>query len=209
MILRCLPVGPLEANCYIAAASAPGPALVIDPGGDGEGISAALRELRLSPEAIVLTHGHADHVGAAEALRRASGAPVLVHRSDAALLDGSAASFFLPGLRLKPIEADRHFGDGEIIAGGGLSLKVIHTPGHSPGSVCLHCAAVSPGILFTGDTLFAGGVGRTDFPGGSYEALMASIRERLLPLPDATVVCPGHGPASTIGEERRGNPFLQ
>jgi len=208
MILRCLPVGPLDANCYIIASAAPGPALVIDPGGDEDAIASALRELGLKPDALLLTHGHLDHTGAAAALKDSTRAPLLVHRRDAVLLDGAAAAFFLPGLRVKPIAPDRFLGDGEIIEAGGLSLRTLHTPGHSPGSVCFHCFSVSPGVVFTGDTLFAGGVGRTDFPGGSYESLIKAIRERLLTLPEDTVVYPGHGPRSTIGEEKRGNPFL-
>jgi glyoxylase-like metal-dependent hydrolase (beta-lactamase superfamily II) len=209
MILRCLPVGPLDANCYILAAASPGPAVVIDPGGDEDRIAAALRELRLTPEALVLTHGHLDHVGAAAPMKKSFNAPLLVHARDASILDGSAASFYLPGLRVKPLRPDRLIADGEIVEAGGRRLRVLHTPGHSPGSVCLYCPDVSPGLVFSGDTLFAGGVGRTDFPGGSYESLMGSIRDRLLSLPDDTVVYPGHGPSSTIGKERRGNPFLQ
>ena len=209
LILKTLAVGPLEANCYILAASSPGPALVIDPGGDETRIAAVLKDLGLAPAALVLTHGHLDHLGAAAALKRSTGAPLAVHRRDAGLLTGSALGFFLPGLAAPAVSPDRLLDDGDTLEAGGLQLQVLYTPGHSPGSICLFLPrSGSPGIVFTGDTLFAGGVGRTDFPGGSYEELIRSISSRLLAFPDETVVYPGHGPATTIGEEKKGNPFL-
>ncbi len=205
MVLETLSVGPLAGNCYIFGSKASGRGLIIDPGDEPRRILDSFDKTGLELEAIVNTHAHFDHAGGNRAVKEATGAPILVHRDDAAFLGqlGVQAIFFAQRVEPSP-PPDRLLEDEEVIGLGDISLTVLHTPGHSRGGICL----LGPGILFSGDTLFAGSVGRTDLPGGSFERLMNSIRERLLPLPDETVVYPGHGPPTTIGEERRSNPFL-
>ncbi|MDI6709337.1 MAG: MBL fold metallo-hydrolase [Bacillota bacterium] len=205
MILETLVLGELAVNCYIVGCRESKEALVIDPGSDAPVIGRRVESLGLHVRAIVLTHGHWDHAGAAAALRKATGAELLCHRAEEALLadpEGNLSTFFTGVARL-PVP-DRLLSDGDRVRAGRLSFTVLHTPGHTPGGLCLH----GEGIVFTGDTLFAGAVGRTDFHGGDFRVLLASIREKLLPLDDATVVYPGHGPASSIGDERRENPYL-
>ena len=193
-------VGGFEVNCSILSEG--GKAWIVDPGQEGERLAAILRERRLAPHGILLTHAHFDHIGAIPALQRAfPGLPVYVHESDKAVI-------FHPLNRLPP----EYPAVGEI--GGlkgvdelkGLEVKVIETPGHTPGGVCYHFAAEK--LLLSGDTLFAGSVGRTDLPGGDMATLMNSLA-KLTDLPDDTVVIPGHGMFTTIGGEKRGNPFLQ
>lgn len=208
-ILR-LPVGPLQANCYLLADNG-GVAAIIDPGGDpGEIISAVERE-GWTPAAVINTHGHIDHVAANRAVAERYRVPLLIHGADASALTDPGLSLSSLGLgRPDSPPPDRELSDGDEIPVGGLTLKVISTPGHSPGSVCLLLErGEESAIIFTGDTLFAGGVGRTDFPGGSLDRLISSIRDRLLVFPDRTVILPGHGGSSTIGEERRSNLFLE
>ncbi len=205
MILETLPVGPYEANCYICAASKGGKAVVIDPGDDSARILRRAEALGLKFGCIILTHGHRDHTGALKALKEATDAEVAMHPSDADLLGDDFQAAML-GLRTpRPSQPDRLLRDGQEVVVGDLRLSVLHTPGHSPGSICL----AGDGAVFTGDTLFQAGIGRTDFPGGNYAEIMESIRIKLLSLPDDTKVYPGHGPPSTIGDERRHNPFLR
>ena len=206
MIVHRFTLGLLQTNCFVAADEPTGQAIVIDPGDEADRIVAVLTRHHLTAQCIVNTHGHADHVGANRELREATGAPILIHRADADLLRGKWRELaMMMGMEVEPIEPDRLLEEGDRIELGPYSLKVLHTPGHTPGSISL----VTQGRVFTGDCLFAGGVGRWDFPGGNEQQLFESIRTKLLTLPDDTVVHPGHGPDTSIGEEREGNPFLE
>lgn len=205
MILIRLVVGPLQVNCYILADEKTKDAVVIDPGDDAEEILRVIREKGLAVRFIVNTHAHFDHVGANKALKDATGAQILLHERDAVVLKSSpqhAAVFNLTTTASPP--ADRFVQHGEVITAGEVSLRVLHTPGHSPGGICL----TEQGMVFTGDALFAGSIGRTDLPGGDLMTLLGGIKAHLLSLPDDTRVFPGHGPDTTIGDERRDNPFL-
>jgi glyoxylase-like metal-dependent hydrolase (beta-lactamase superfamily II) len=201
-------VGALFTNCYLVWCEKTKEAIIIDPGFDSE--TEAMKILKkaeregLHIKYIVNTHGHPDHVSGNIHAKNFTGAPILIHELDAPLLSKNDAAVMF-GLRIKPIEADKTLRDGDPIKFGQVLLRVLHTPGHSPGSISL----LGDNAVFTGDTLFAGSIGRTDFPGSSYKAIMRSLKERLATLPDNFVVYPGHGPSSTIGEEKRSNPFLQ
>ena len=207
MILNMLVTGMLMTNCYILGDEESGEAVVIDPGGSAEKIASILTKNDLTLRYIVNTHGHFDHVLAAAPLKSQAGGEILVHRDDLPLLrDNSfAAAFGLGGDSSKP-EPDGYITEGDTISFGKERLKVIHTPGHSPGSVSLVLEGRE--TVFVGDTLFAGSIGRTDLPGGSYPVLISSVRERLFPLGDDFTVYPGHGPETTIGREKRYNPFF-
>lgn len=206
MIVKMLPVGPLQANCYIVGCEKTRQAVVIDPGDEAQRILRAIQDLGLTATGILLTHAHFDHMAAAADLAQATGLLVAVHPDDLPLLNagGGAALFGLPPVPT-PSQVTSLATDQEI-AIGEITLRVLHTPGHSPGHVCFHQAAEH--IVFDGDVLFASGIGRTDLPGCSHEALMRSINEQLMTLPDDTTVHPGHGPATTIGHERATNPWL-
>lgn len=209
MNIQKMMVGPLQANCYILSDDR-GAAAIIDPGGDGETIADCIERENLEPAAIIDTHGHIDHIAANAFLKEKYGCPLLIHEDDAdALTDPSLNLSMLGFGRVNSPPADRILQDGDRIPVGDLELEVIATPGHSPGGICLLLpAGAGPPRLFSGDTLFASGVGRTDFPGGSMSELLDSIRTRLLTLPEETVVYPGHGPQTSIGEEKKSNPFL-
>jgi hydroxyacylglutathione hydrolase len=207
MIHEILPVGPLQCNCSLIGDEATHEAMVIDPGDDIEDILALIRKHNLQVKQIVITHAHIDHVGGAMKLRAATGAPILLNQNDYALLkllDEQAAWLGMrsPG----EVEIDRSVTTGETVIAGSLSGTVLHTPGHTEGSICLYFPAEK--TLIAGDTLFAGSIGRTDLPGGSMKKILHSLHDTVLALPDETVVVPGHGPLTTIGEEREGNPFL-
>ncbi|MGE5508972.1 MAG: MBL fold metallo-hydrolase [Chitinophagales bacterium] len=189
LAVQAVSVGPLGTNCYLVTDRAAGETLVVDPGDEGAALLERIRALNSRVVAIVNTHGHWDHTGANAALRQATGAPLLIHEADASWLDSPP---------------DRFLREGEELAVGSFRLKVIHTPGHTRGGLCLY----TEGALFSGDTLFAESVGRTDLPGGSFVELVASIREKLFALPDETVVYPGHGPATSIGDEKSLNPYV-
>ncbi|OLN32274.1 MBL fold metallo-hydrolase [Desulfosporosinus metallidurans] len=199
-------MGSMGANCYLYACMESKKAVIIDPGADGKRIYRWVLEKGLKVDYILLTHGHVDHIGAVDELRELLGeVSVGIHAGDAGMLtDGkqNLSSYFGPGLVLK--KADFLLQDGQELAIGKEVLKVISTPGHSPGGVCFLC---SEG-LFSGDTLFAGSIGRTDFPGGSMEQLLDGVKKKLLILPEETRVFPGHGEETSIGEEKRDNPFL-
>ena len=199
-ILEALPVGPVLANCYILGCANTKKAVVIDPGAEAEMIKERISALGLKPMCVINTHGHADHIGANSKM----GLPILIHAADAQYLMNPIKN--VSGLMGAPVSsppASRLLEDGDTIEVGELTLEVIHTPGHTPGSICLKCEE----IIFTGDTLFAEGFGRTDLPGGVEYKLIKSVRERLFTLPDGTKVYPGHGPATTIGHEKAHNPL--
>lgn len=205
-ILLGMPTGPLEVNCYLVACPVSREAVVIDPGGDGPKIAAVIEEKDLRPTAIINTHGHFDHIGAnAFLMSRCEGLRLYIHADDLPYLEsagGHAEHWGMP-FEDSPPPTDLLAG-GEELRAGSLTLDVMHTPGHSPGGVCLFMR----GHVFTGDTLFCGSIGRTDLPGGDHELLISSIRTKLLGLPGGTEVLPGHGPGTTIGRERSSNPFL-
>jgi len=207
MIHEILLVGPLQCNCSVIGDETTCEALVIDPGDDVEDVLALIRKHGLTVKQIVITHAHIDHVGGAMKLRRATGAPILLNQNDYALLkmlDVQAAWIGMasPGT----VEIDQSLGHADKVKAGSLEAGVLHTPGHTEGSICLYFAPEKK--LIAGDTLFAGSIGRTDLPGGSMQKIMNSLHERVLSLPDETLVVPGHGPLTTIGEERETNPFL-
>ena len=208
MIHEILPVGPLQCNCSVIGDEATREAMVIDPGDDIEDVLALIRKHNLRVKQIVITHAHIDHVGGAMKLRAATGAPILLNQNDYALLkmlDAQADWIGMPSPG--KVEIEQTVGDSDTVKAGTLSASVIHTPGHTEGSVCLYFSAEKK--LIAGDTLFAGSIGRTDLPGGSFDRIIRSLHEKVLALPDETVVVPGHGPLTTIGDERESNPFLQ
>jgi len=196
----------IQANCYILADDATRDAVVIDPGGDAPVILDALGRGKLNPVAILVTHGHFDHVEGLAKLKRATGAPIHMHREDVPLVRGMADQGRMFGVRAETAPPpDRLLEDGDEVRFGGQALKVLHTPGHSPGSVCYATGKA----VFVGDLLFAGSIGRTDFDGGDYATLIRSVRSKIFTLPEDTVVYPGHGPATTVAIEKRMNPFFQ
>ena len=210
MLVTVVPVGALYCNCVILGDPASGEAIVVDPGDEAEKVLAGLRRHGLRCTAILNTHAHIDHVGANHALREATGARVLLHRADLPLYDNlRVQAEWLGGLIKEPprAEPDGHLSHEDTVSAGAVRASVLHTPGHTPGSVCFRVEDEAP-LVLTGDTLFAGSIGRTDLWGGDFDQEIASIRQHLLSLDDATRVIPGHGPETTIGWERRQNPFL-
>jgi hydroxyacylglutathione hydrolase len=208
MIHEILPVGPLQCNCSIIGDETTRDAIVIDPGDDIADVLAAVGKHNLTVKQIVITHAHIDHVGGAMKLRAATGAPILLNQNDSALLkmlDVQAAWLGMapPG----KVEIDHSVGESDKVQVGPLVAQVLHTPGHTEGSICLYFPLEKK--LIAGDTLFAGSIGRTDLPGGSFDKIIRSLHEKVLALPDDTVVVPGHGPLTSIGEERENNPFLR
>jgi glyoxylase-like metal-dependent hydrolase (beta-lactamase superfamily II) len=198
--------GELGVNCYLLGCPQTRQAVVIDPGGDGESILALLEEHKFALKTVINTHGHFDHIGGNRVLVEKSGAELLLHEADLPLLQGAsrhAASFGCRAIDPSP-EPTRFLKDGDRIEVGTIVLDVLHVPGHSPGSVCLKC----DGNLFAGDVLFAGSIGRTDLPGGDHHLLLKGLQNRILTLADSVKVFPGHGPDTTIGRERKNNPFL-
>lgn len=208
MIHKVIPVGPLQCNCSIIGDETTHEAMVIDPGDDIDEIVAIIAKHNLQVKQIVITHAHIDHVGGAMKLRALTGAPILLNQNDYALL--KMLDVQASWLGMKPpgaVEVEAGLAHDQTLRAGTLSANVLHTPGHTEGSVCLYFPAEK--MLIAGDTLFARSIGRTDLPGGSFEKIMRSLHDRVLTLPDETRVIPGHGPATTIGEEREENPFLR
>lgn len=206
MEYKCFPLGSMASNCYLVWCSAGNEALVIDPGYQTDVVFKEIKALGLKVKYIVNTHGHVDHIGGNAQLQAALAAPIAVSAADAPMLTDSALNLsnFVGEPVISPAPA-LLLQDGDSIDFGACSLTVIATPGHTPGSICLY----GQGLLFSGDTLFNGSIGRSDFPRGSSHQIMESIRDRILPLPAATKLLAGHGPESTIGEEKANNPWLQ
>jgi hydroxyacylglutathione hydrolase len=208
MILESFPVGPLRCNCTILGDEVTHEAMVVDPGENIPEILSRLQKHRLTLRQIVVTHAHIDHVGGAALLKKLTGAPVFLNKRDLGLLSAmemQAGWLGVPTPEVAPPDASAD--DGLAVGLTALPGEVIHTPGHTPGSICLLFPEQQ--LLLAGDTLFAGSIGRTDLPGGDGRQILRSLRDRLLILPDTTRVVPGHGPETTIGEERQSNPFLQ
>jgi glyoxylase-like metal-dependent hydrolase (beta-lactamase superfamily II) len=208
MKLQTIVVGPFDVNCYLYWDEQSRDAVVIDPGGDEQLIIDAVEHSGASLRAILLTHGHGDHIAAVEAVKKKFAVPLYAAQEDAHLL--SEPSELVATFYGRPVTApppDHYVTDEQLLTLGSINLRVLATPGHTPGGVCY--LDEREGLLFCGDTLFSGSIGRTDLPGGSYEQLIASIQQKILTLPDEIVCLPGHGPQTTVGAERSGNPFLR
>ena len=205
LTIRSFAVMPFDENCYVVSDDT-GEGVVIDPGGMAKEILAYIREKKLSIQAVLDTHGHCDHIGANDAIRDETGAPLYIHKADAPMLSDMRLnlSAFM-GFKALSRPAEHLLSEGDKISFGQSELEVIHTPGHTVGGVCF----VGDGVVITGDTLFAGSIGRSDFPGGSEVELIGNIKKKLLALPDEMKVYSGHGPSSEIGWERQCNPYLQ
>jgi len=206
MIIDILEVGEYLANCYLVGCEKTRAGIVIDPGDAGDFVISKIKQNKLRIDKIVLTHGHLDHIGAVEYLRNILGAKVLIHSGDAEMLtspERNLSAFTASPMAAK--EPDILLEDGQIIEFGETALKVLHTPGHSPGGISLY----GEGVVFTGDTLFLGSVGRTDLPNGDFDLLMSSIQGKLFALPDETIIYPGHGPETTLEQEKNFNPFVR
>lgn len=205
MILEVIPVGPFQANCYILADNSDSQAIIIDPGNEEHKIKQTLNKFRLKPAFIINTHGHIDHISCDDSFD----VPIYIHRDDASLLKDShlnLSDLFGSGYKVKSkIDIVE---DKQLLKLGQIQLEVIHTPGHTPGGICLWLKRPMDKVLFTGDTLFCGSIGRTDFFGADERTLIESIKNKLFNLADDTIIYPGHGPISSIGKEKRNNPFL-
>jgi len=206
LILKSLAVGPIMANCYIIGCESTKSAAVIDPGDEADRILKELAKDGLTLKYIINTHGHFDHVGGNYDLKKASGADIVIHPADEPMLADLVKTAAAFGLSAQNSPApDRTVQEGDTISFGDITLRVLDTPGHSPGGISLH----TDNMVFVGDTLFAGSIGRTDLPGGDFQTLISSIKTKLFPLGDDTKVYTGHGPATSIGQEKRANPFLR
>lgn len=208
LIVEHFPVGPLQCNCVILGDESSKSAIIVDPGDEGERIFAALERHGLKVRAVVATHAHIDHVGALAKLKQLTGAPAMIHEADVPLYEHLAEQAEWLGVATPTVTTlDRYLHDGDRLELGACAMDVVHTPGHSPGSLSFVVHDRSP-LVLAGDTLFAGSIGRTDLWGGSFPQIIDSIRSKLLTLPDELIVVPGHGPRTTIGNERENNPFL-
>jgi glyoxylase-like metal-dependent hydrolase (beta-lactamase superfamily II) len=207
VILEKLTVGPFQENCYIVGDEATGTGALFDPGDEATRIALAVEQTHLEISKIIITHAHIDHVGAVTTLVNEYACPVLMHREAEPMLRQLPSQALMMGLRFGQVPTvEGYIEDEEVVCVGDLSFTARYTPGHAPGHLAFYAA--DEGVVISGDALFAGGVGRVDLPGGNMEVLMRSINERLLTLPDETVVLSGHGPETTIGQERAHNPFL-
>lgn len=210
MLIEKMALGPFQCNCSILACETTKEAIVVDPGADADRILRSLRENGWKPKYLVHTHAHLDHVGATEGLHHSTRAEVCLHREDAFLYDNvamQAALFRLPSFTVPAVT--QWIEDRDVLSFGNYKMEVLHTPGHTPGSVSFYVPTETGAQVFTGDTLFMGSIGRTDLWGGDMPTLLHSIQDKLLELGDAAVVHPGHGPETTIGDEKRHNPFLR
>jgi hydroxyacylglutathione hydrolase len=210
MVHEILPVGWLQCNCSILGDENTREGIVVDPGDEIDDIVAVLKKHQLKLKYIVITHSHIDHIGGAKKLKEKTGAPVYMNERDLELykhLDQQAMIIGVPAPEKTDI--DVMLRDGDELQCGDIRAGIMHTPGHTQGSICVLLRDTAPGTLLAGDTLFRGSIGRTDLPGGNFHQIMQSLREKLLGLDDSTVVVPGHGPVTTIGRERESNPFLQ
>lgn len=206
MIIQMLTVGPIMANCFIVGCEDTKNAVVIDPGDEADRILLSLSDSSLTVKYIINTHGHFDHVGGNKRIKEVTGADLLIHPLDAPMLNQLSASASRWGLVSEDSPPpDRELDEGDTIEFGQIQMKVIHTPGHTQGGISLH----TDGYVFVGDTLFSGSIGRTDFPGGSHETLISSIQNKLFKLGDDVKVMSGHGPETTLGQEKRHNPFAR
>lgn len=208
MIHEIFPVGPLQCNCSVIGDETTLEGMVIDPGDEIDQVLAVVQKHKLKIKQIVITHAHIDHVGGATKLRAATGAPILLNENDAALLkmldvQASWIGVAPPG----EVKIDQNLADADTIRAGLINVTVMHTPGHTEGSVCLYFPLEKK--LIAGDTLFSGSIGRTDLPGGSFQKIVRSLQEKVMALPDETIVVPGHGQLTTIGEERESNPYIR
>jgi len=207
MIHEIIPVGPLQCNCSIVGDETSREAMVIDPGDNVDDVMAIVQRHGLTVKQIVITHAHIDHVGGAMKLKRLTGAPILLNQNDHALLKMLDVQAAWVGMRSPgAVTIDQSLANGDRVSAGAVNATVMHTPGHTEGSICLYFPAERK--LIAGDTLFAGSIGRTDLPGGSFKKIMTSLLNDVMALPDETVVVPGHGPVTSIGEERETNPFI-
>jgi glyoxylase-like metal-dependent hydrolase (beta-lactamase superfamily II) len=210
MIIESFVVGMLQTNCYLLGDNATHQAVVIDPGGESERIARRIKQMGLKLVAILNTHGHFDHITDAWALKERMGGEIYLHSNDEPISQQSMAGMgAMFGLKKRSAEdkIDRYLQEGDSLVFGGIILEVLETPGHTPGHVSFHMR--DAGIVFVGDTLFAGSIGRTDFPGGSHNQLIRSVREKIFPLDGKTVVHPGHGPETTVEREKKTNPFFR
>ncbi|ABR48509.1 beta-lactamase domain protein [Alkaliphilus metalliredigens QYMF] len=206
MFLEKIAAGVFGVNCYVISDDETGKAAVVDPGGDADKILELIKDNQFELTHILLTHGHGDHIGAVNELHEKTKAPVYVHEDDLYILKDANINYSARmGGPVVTIDTDVFLKDGEVLTIGNLKLHVLHTPGHSPGGVCIR----GEGVVFTGDTLFANSIGRSDLEGGNYDQLIASIQSKLMTLDDELTVLPGHGPASTIGIERMTNPYIK
>ncbi len=218
MLIQKIPVGPLKVCCYIVMGTTTSNAMIVDPGADAKTIIAFLEKRNLTPRIIVITHGHGDHIGANADLKKAfPDIQICVHKEDQDMLPYPAKNLsilaaFYGGATVRSPLADRLLKDRDIITFDQYTFEVIHTPGHTPGGICLYSKNIENGespVLFSGDSLFKEGIGRTDFPGCNHEELIRSIKERLLVLDEKTIVYPGHGQPTTIANEKKKNPFIK